>query len=296
VGTTISADVKGIFMSGNSSLLQLQGVSKVFSRGTIDEVRALDNAKLDVKAEDFITVIGSNGAGKTTLLNVIAGIFPPERGGKIIINGRDIANLSEHRHAQYVGRVYQDPHIGTAAKMTIAENMSLAILRGQARGLRIAITKRRKELFRAALAPLCLGLEDRLTTSVGTLSGGQRQALALVMATMSKPSLLLLDEHTATLDPKTARIVLELTEMIVTRDKMTTIMVTHNMELALRYGNRLIMMHKGRIIVDLNHEQRRDLTVGDLVTAFERASGEQFTDDTVLLSTAEFKSGQHSCD
>ena len=283
-------------MNGNGSLLQLQGVSKVFSRGTIDEVRALDNVKLDVNAEDLITIIGSNGAGKTTLLNVIAGVFPPERGGKIIISGKDIANLGEHRHAQYVGRVYQDPHIGTAAKMTIAENMSLAILRGRSRGLRIAITKRRKELFRAVLAPLGLGLEDRLTASVGTLSGGQRQALALVMATMSKPSLLLLDEHTATLDPKTARIVLELTEIIVTREKMTTIMVTHNMELALRYGNRLIMMHKGRIIVDLNHEQRCDLTIGDLVTAFEQASGEQFADDTVLLSTAEFKARQKSCE
>lgn len=274
-------------MSTNRSLLQLRKASKVFSRGTMDEVRALDNINLDVNAEDFITVIGSNGAGKTTLLNVIAGVYPPERGGKIIVNGKDVTNLSEHKCAQYTGRVYQDPHTGTAAKMTIAENMSLAILRGQSRGLRTAITKQRKELFRAVLAPLGLGLEDRLTALVGTLSGGQRQALALVMGTMSKPSLLLLDEHTATLDPKTARIVLELTEMIITHEKMTAIMVTHNMELALRYGNRLIMMHKGRIIVDLNHAQRCNLTVGNLVTAFERASGEQFADDSVLLSTAE---------
>ncbi len=274
-------------MSTNRSLLQLREASKVFSRGTIDEVRALDNISLDVNAEDFITVIGSNGAGKTTLLNVIAGVYPPERGGKIIVNGKDVTNLSEHKCAQYIGRVYQDPHTGTAAKMTIAENMSLAVVRGQSRGLRTAITNRRKELFRAVLAPLGLGLEDRLTALVGTLSGGQRQALALVMATMSKPSLLLLDEHTATLDPKTARIVLELTDMIITREKMTAIMVTHNMELALRYGNRLIMMHKGRIIVDLNHAQRCNLTVGNLVTAFERASGEQFADDSVLLSTAE---------
>jgi putative ABC transport system ATP-binding protein len=287
VGTTIGEDVEGILMSTNHSLLQLRETSKVFSRGTIDEVRALDNINLDVNAEDFITVIGSNGAGKTTLLNVIAGVYPPERGGKIIVNGKDVTNLSEHKCAQYIGRVYQDPHTGTAAKMTIAENMSLAILRGQSRGLRTAITSRRKEIFRAVLAPLGLGLEDRLTALVGTLSGGQRQALALVMGTMSKPSLLLLDEHTATLDPKTARIVLELTEMIVTHDKMTAIMVTHNMELALRYGNRLVMMHKGRIIVDLNHAQRCNLTVGDLVTAFERASGEQFVDDSVLLSTAE---------
>jgi len=274
-------------MKANHSLLQLREVSKVFSRSTIDEIRALDNITLDVNAEDFISVIGSNGAGKTTLLNVIAGVYPPERGGKIIINGKDVANLSEHRRARYIGRVYQDPHTGTAEKMTIAENMSLAIMRGQLRGLRMAITKQRKELFRDALAPLGLGLEDRLTASVGTLSGGQRQALALVMATMSKPPLLLLDEHTATLDPKTARIVLELTEMIVTQDKMTAIMVTHNMELALRYGNRLIMMHKGRTIVDLNDEQRCNLTVSDLVTYFERASGEQFADDTVLLSSTD---------
>lgn len=270
-------------MSENHILFQLTGVSKTFSRGTVDEVAALDNINLDVNAEDFVTIIGSNGAGKTTLLNVIAGVYPPERGGKITINGRDITNLSEHRHAQYVGRVYQDPHIGTAAKMTIEENLSLAVLRGQPRGLRIATNKQRREFFRSALAQLGLGLEDRLTAPVGTLSGGQRQALALVMATMSKPSLLLLDEHIATLDPKTARIVLELTEMIVRREKMTTMMVTHNMEIALRYGNRLVMMHKGRIIVDFNQEQKANLTVNNLVVAFERASGEQFADDSILL-------------
>jgi putative ABC transport system ATP-binding protein len=270
-----------------SGLLQLQKVNKVFCLGTIDEVKALDNINLDVNAEDFITIIGSNGAGKTTLLNIIAGVYPPERGGKININGRNIANLSEHGHAQYVGRVYQDPRTGTAAKMTIAENLSLAIMRGQSRGIGTAITKQRKELFCTVLEPLGLGLEDRLTASVGTLSGGQRQALSLVMATMSKPSLLLLDEHTATLDPKTARIVLELTEMIISQEKMTALMVTHNMELALRYGNRLLMMHKGKIIVDLNHQERLNLTVIDLVNAFEKASGEQFADDSVLLSSVD---------
>jgi len=249
----------------------------------MDEIAALDNLMLDVNAEDFITIIGSNGAGKTTLLNVIAGVYPPERGGKVIINGKDITDLSEHKRAKYVGRVYQDPHTGTAAKMTIEENLSLAMLRGQSRGLHIATNKRRRELFRSALVPLGLGLEERLTAPVGTLSGGQKQALALVMATMSKPSLLLLDEHIATLDPKTARIVLELTEMIVQREKMTSIMVTHNMELALHYGNRLIMMHKGRIIVDLDQKQRSNLTVNNLITAFERASGEQFADDSILL-------------
>ncbi|MFC1900044.1 ABC transporter ATP-binding protein [Chloroflexota bacterium] len=248
---------------------------------------ALDNVAFDVYSGDFITIIGSNGAGKTTLLNITAGVYPPERGGSIVINGRDITNLSEDKRARYTGRVYQDPHTGTAAKMTIEENLSLALLRGQRRGLRIATNKPRRAQFSTALAPLGLGLEDRLTAPVGTLSGGQRQALALVMATLSNPSILLLDEHIATLDPNTARIVLELTEMIVQRENMTAMMVTHNMEIALRYGNRLIMMHKGRIIVDLTHQQRSNLTVKDLVTAFERASGEQFADDSILLSSTE---------
>ena len=268
-------------------MLNLKGASKTFSRGTLDEVTALDNVYLDVHTGDFITVIGSNGAGKTTLLNIVAGIYPPERGGTVMVNGRDVTNLSEHRRARYVGRVYQDPQIGTAANMTINENMSLALLRGQSRGLRMAVTRQRREQFREALAPLGLGLENRLNTLVATLSGGQRQALALVMATISQPAMLLLDEHTATLDPKTARTVLELSEVIVQREKITTMMVTHNMEVALRYGNRLIMMHKGRVIVDLDHEQRKNLVVNDLVTAFERASGEHFTDDSILLATAD---------
>jgi putative ABC transport system ATP-binding protein len=251
-------------MSNNQTLMKLEKVNKVFLKGSIDEVKALDNVRLDVNAEDFITVIGSNGAGKTTLLNVIAGVYPPEKGGKITIND-------------------QNPHTGTAAKMSIEENLSLAMLRGQSRGLRIATNKKRRELFRSVLAPLGLGLEDRLSAMVGTLSGGQRQSLALVMATISKPSLLLLDEHVATLDPKTNRIVLELSEMIVQKEKMTTIMVTHNMDHALRYGNRLIMMHKGRIIVDIHQEKKSDLSVKDLIVAFERASGERFADDTIML-------------
>ena len=270
-------------MSENKSLLKLGKISKVFSKGTIDEVRALDKINLDVNAEDYIAIIGSNGAGKTTLLNIIAGVFPPENGGKIIINGQEISGLSEYKRANHVGRVYQDPHIGTAAKMTIEENMAMALLRGRPRGLRIASNKERRELFRDALSPLGLGLENRLNALVGTLSGGQRQALALVMATLSKPALLLLDEHVATLDPRTAQIVLDLTDMIVTQEKMTTIMVTHNMEQALRHGNRLIMMHKGRIVVDMNKKQKADLTINDLVVAFERASGEEFVDDKVLL-------------
>jgi len=270
-------------MSENNSLLQLKGISKIFSRGTVDEVQALDNMNLDVNREDFITIIGSNGAGKSTLLNIIAGVYPPERGGKVIIDGNDITNINEYKHARYVGRVYQDPHIGTATKMTVEENLAIAIMRGKKRGLRVATNKQRRELSRSVLTPLGLGLENRLNALVGTLSGGQRQALALVMATMSKPAILLLDEHIATLDPKTAQIVLELSETIITQEKMITLMVTHNMELALRYGNRLIMMHKGRSIVDINQEQKANLTVNDLVTAFERASGEKFADDSILL-------------
>jgi len=270
-------------MSENKSLLKLRRITKVFSKGTIDEVRALDKINLDVSPEDYVAIIGSNGAGKTTLLNVIAGVFPPENGGKIIVYHKEISGLSEYRRAHYVGRVYQDPHAGTAAKISIEENMAMALLRGQRRGLRVATNKDRRELFRAALSPLGLGLENRLNALVGTLSGGQRQALALVMATLSKPALLLLDEHVATLDPRTAQIVLDLTEMLVQREKMTTIMVTHNMEVALRHGNRLIMMHKGRIVVDMNQAQKADLTINDLIVAFERASGEEFVDDKVLL-------------
>ena len=269
-------------MSENSSLLKLKRISKVFSKGTVDEVRALDKIDLNVAVEDYITVIGSNGAGKTTLLNIISGVYPPES-GEIMLNGRNITKLSEYRCAEFVGRVYQDPHVGTAAKMSIEENMAMALLRGQPRGLRVATNKQRRELFRIALAPLGLGLENRLNALVGTLSGGQRQALALVMSTLSNPAILLLDEHIATLDPRTAQIVLDLTDMIVKREKMTAIMVTHNMEMALHHGNRLIMMHKGRIVVDMNQEQRADLSIQDLVVAFERASGEEFVDDSVLL-------------
>ena len=182
-------------MGENKSLLQLRGITKIFSKSTVDEVKALDNINLDVNAEDYITIIGSNGAGKTTMLNVVAGVFPPERGGKVIVNGKDITDLSEYKHAAYIGRVYQDPNIGTAAKMTIEENLAMAVLRGQPRGLGAASNKQRRELFRSALTPLGLGLEDRLNAFVGTLSSGQRQAVALVMATISKPALLLLDEH-----------------------------------------------------------------------------------------------------
>lgn len=271
----------------SNSILQLRNVSKVFARGTMDEVTALDSVNLDVYDRDFVTIIGSNGAGKSTLLNIVAGVYPPERGGRVVINGDDVTNLEEYRRAAYVGRVWQEPEVGTARKLSLEENLSLALLRGQRRGLRAAINKDRRQLFREALAGLGLGLEDRLNTPVGTLSGGQRQALALVMATVSRPAILLLDEHIATLDPKTAQTVLGLSDAIIERENMTAIMVTHNMELALRYGNRLIMMHKGRIVVDMGEADKKTLTVSDLVNAFEKAAGEQFKDDSILLSGSE---------
>lgn len=265
-------------------ILQLRGVRKVFARGTIDEVKALDGVDLEVYKQDFVTIIGSNGAGKSTLLNIVAGVYPPERGGRVIISGDNVTNLKEYKRAAYVGRVWQQPEAGTARNLSIEENLSLALLRGQSRGLKAAINRKRRQLFREALAVLGLGLEDRLSTPVGTLSGGQRQALALVMATVSRPTILLLDEHIATLDPKTAQTVLQLSDMIIKREKMTAIMVTHNMEIALSYGNRLIMMHKGRIIVDIGEADKKTLGVSDLVTAFGRAAGEQFNDDSILLN------------
>ena len=270
--------------ANNQTLLKLVNIKKVFCMGTIDEITAINGISLDVHEQDFVTIIGSNGAGKSTLLNIIAGIYPPEKGGKISIVGQDITNIPEYKHAAYVGRVYQDPSEGTAAKLTIEENMAMALLRGRSRGLRAAINKQHRERFRSALSPLGLGLENRLNAYVSTLSGGQRQSLALVMATISKPAILLLDEHIATLDPKTAENVLELTDIIVRREKMTTMMVTHNMELALRYGNRLIMMHQGKILVNMAEEEKKKLTIADLVAAFEQAAGEQFKDDSIMLS------------
>jgi len=273
--------------TGNSEILKLSGVRKIFARGTIDEVAALNGINLHAYDQDFITIIGSNGAGKSTLLNIIAGVFPPERGGKVTISDDNVTNLLGFKRAAYVGRVWQEPDVGTAGKLTIEENLSLALLRGQPRGLKRALNKQRRQVFREELALLGLGLEDRLNTPVNTLSGGQRQALALVMATVSRPVILLLDEHTATLDPKTARTVLELTDKIVLREGMTAIMVTHNMEIALKHGNRLVMMHKGKIIVDVGEADKKSLVVSDLVSAFERAAGEEFKDDSIMLSRSE---------
>lgn len=247
----------------------------------------MNGVDLDVYDRDFITVIGSNGAGKSTLLNIIAGVFPPEKGGKVVIQGNDVTTLAEHRRAAYVGRVWQEPGVGTAGKLTIEENLCLALLRKQPRGLRQAINKQRRQQFREQLASLGLGLEDRLNTPVNNLSGGQRQALALVMATIGNPAILLLDEHVATLDPKTAQTVLQLTTEIAHRQKMATLMVTHNMEVALRYGKRLIMMHKGKVVVDLGEADKKALAVNDLIAAFEQAAGEKFSDDTILLNPQE---------
>lgn len=271
----------------NTSILTLEDIRKVFFPGTIDEVNAIKSTNFVVKPMDFVTIIGSNGAGKSTLLNLVAGMYPPEKGGKIIINGNDVTRLKEYKRAAYTGRVWQDPSAGTAKNLTIEENLSLAFARGKRRKLRNAINKSRKELFVKALEPLGLGLEYRLNAQVGTLSGGQRQALSLVMSTISKPALLLLDEHIAALDPTTAQTVMKLTTDVVNREKITTMMVTHDMEVALSVGNRLIMMHKGNIILDLGKKEKESLTIPDLISEFEKAAGATFADDKVLLKNVD---------
>jgi putative ABC transport system ATP-binding protein len=278
--------VGSLVMHGSENILELRDITKIFSKGTVDEVTALDNLSLKVKPGEYITIIGSNGAGKTTLLNVVAGTYPPER-GRVIIQGDDVTNFSEYRRAKYIGRVHQDPKVGTGANLSIEENMAFASLRGQRRTLRRAINEKGRKYFRDLLIPLGLGLEERLKTMVGTLSSGQRQSIAVTMATMTEPVLLLLDEHTANLDPKTAQTVFGLTEMIIQREKLTTLMITHNMECALRYGNRLIMMHRGKIIVDIDGERKSKLAINDLVSAFEQAAGEKLADESILLSRCE---------
>ena len=260
-----------------SPMLELNGLYKVFNAGTVNEKRAIDGLDLTLEEGDFVTVIGGNGAGKSTTLNLIAGVFPADR-GTIRLNGVDITRLPEHKRAKYLGRVFQDPMMGTAATMGIEENLALANRRGKSRGLRPGITSQERDLFRAQLAALGLGLENRLTSKVGLLSGGQRQALTLLMATLNQPKLLLLDEHTAALDPKTADKVLQLTEEIVARDHLTTLMVTHNMKHAIQYGNRLIMMDAGRVVVDIRGEEKKNLTVSDLLEKFN------IENDRMLLS------------
>lgn len=263
-------------------MLELRNISKTFNAGTINEKRALKNLSLTLEDGDFVTVIGGNGAGKSTMLNAIAGVWPVDE-GSIIIDGKDVTKLSEHKRAAFLGRVFQDPMNGTAATMGIEENLALAFRRGQLRSLKAGIKNNERDVYRELLATLGLGLEDRLTSKVGLLSGGQRQALTLLMATLKKPKLLLLDEHTAALDPKTAAKVLETTDMIVNRDKLTTVMITHNMKDAIVHGNRLIMMMDGNIILDIRGEEKKKLTVEDLLHKFEEVSGEQFASDKALL-------------
>ena len=264
-------------------MLKIENIRKVFNPGTINEKVALDGVDLTLEEGEFVTVIGGNGAGKSTTLNAVAGVWPVDS-GKIYIGGEDVTKLSEHRRAQYLGRVFQDPMTGTATTMSIEENMAIAARRGKSRGLRWGITKAEREKYRQMLSTLHLGLEDRLTSKVGLLSGGQRQALTLLMASLQKPQLLLLDEHTAALDPKTAAKVLALTEKIIAEHHLTAMMVTHNMKDAIRLGNRLIMMHEGRIIYDVAGEEKKNLQVSDLLAKFEQASGGEFANDRMMLA------------
>ncbi|MGI5973559.1 MAG: ABC transporter ATP-binding protein [Oscillospiraceae bacterium] len=264
-------------------MLEIKDIWKTFNAGTINEKVALQGVSLTLADGNFVTVIGGNGAGKSTLMNVVAGVYPVDQ-GTITIGGTDVTRLPEHRRAPYIGRVFQDPMMGTAASMQIEENLALAARRGQKRGLGWSITKAEREEYHALLSTLGLGLEERMTSKVGLLSGGQRQALTLLMATLRKPKLLLLDEHTAALDPKTAAKVLETTETIVRRDKLTTLMITHNMRDAIAHGNRLIMMFEGRIAVDVSGEEKKKLTVEGLLELFSKASGSDEADDKLLLS------------
>ncbi len=264
-------------------MLEITGIRKTFNAKTVNERVALNEVSLRLEDRDFVTVIGGNGAGKSTLLNAVAGIWPVES-GRIILDGTDITGMPEHRRAALLGRVFQDPMMGTAANMQIEENLALAARRGQKRTLKTGITKAERSRYRDMLAELGLGLENRMTAKVGLLSGGQRQALTLLMATLKKPKLLLLDEHTAALDPRTAAKVLELSERIIKENQLMTLMVTHNMKDAIRYGNRLIMMNEGRIILDVSGEEKKKLTIELLMNAFARASGEAFVNDRMLLS------------
>ena len=264
-------------------MLEIQNIFKTFNAGTINEKRALNGVSLTLNDGDFVTVIGGNGAGKSTLMNAIAGVFGVDS-GSIVIDGVDLTHLPEYKRAKYIGRVFQDPMMGTAATMQIEENLALAARRGKNRTLRVGITKAEREEYREHLKILGLGLEQRMTAKVGLLSGGQRQALTLLMATLQKPKLLLLDEHTAALDPKTAEKVLDATERIVAKDRLTTVMITHNMRDAIAHGNRLIMMYDGKILIDVSGEEKKNLTVEQLLDLFSKASGSNEADDKLLLA------------
>ncbi|MPM12464.1 Glycine betaine/carnitine/choline transport ATP-binding protein OpuCA [bioreactor metagenome] len=264
-------------------MLKVSNVYKVFNAGTVNEKVALTGVSLHLREGDFVTMIGGNGAGKSTLLNAVAGVYGVDS-GSIFIDGHDVTKLPEYRRAEYIGRVFQDPMLGTAANMGIEENLALALRRGKPRGLSWGITNAERVQYKEVLKTLDLGLEDRLTSKVGLLSGGQRQALTLLMATLKKPKLLLLDEHTAALDPKTANKVLELSDRIVSENGLTTMMVTHNMRDAIAHGNRLVMMYEGNIVLDISGEEKKKLTVPDLLAQFEKVSGSNEADDKMLLS------------
>ena len=264
-------------------MLDVRNIYKTFNPGTVNEKTALRGVSLHLNDGDFVTVIGGNGAGKSTLLNAVAGVWPVDS-GSISIGGADVTKLPEHKRARYIGRVFQDPMMGTAATMQIEENLALAARRGRSRTLRTGITQSERDEYREILKILDLGLEDRLTSKVGLLSGGQRQALTLLMATLQKPQLLLLDEHTAALDPKTAAKVLDATERIVQKDRLTTLMITHNMKDAIVHGNRLIMMYEGNVALDISGEEKKKLTVEDLLAKFGQATGSDEADDKLLLS------------
>ena len=266
-----------------AEMLKLDNIHKTFNPGTINEKIALNGVNLTLNEGDFVTVIGGNGAGKSTTLNAIAGVWPIDS-GKIYIGGDDVTKLSEHKRAKYLGRVFQDPMPGTATTMSIEENMAIAARRGEKRGLSWGITHQERDTYREMLKTLDLGLEDRLTSKVGLLSGGQRQAITLLMASIKKPKLLLLDEHTAALDPKTAAKVLEISDKIIAENHLTAMMVTHNMKDAIVHGNRLIMMHEGKVILNISGEEKKKLTVEDLLHQFEKVSGEEFANDKALLS------------
>lgn len=264
-------------------MLEIKNVFKTFNPGTVNEKHALNGIDLTLNEGDFVTVIGGNGAGKSTMLNMVAGVYPVDC-GSVIIDGIDVTKLPEHKRAKYIGRVFQDPMTGTAADMQIVENLALASRRGKVRTLKSGVTKKEKAEYAEILKSLDLGLETRLTSKVGLLSGGQRQAITLLMATLKKPKVLLLDEHTAALDPKTAAKVLELTTEIVERDKLTTIMITHNMKDAIAIGNRLVMMNDGKIIYDVSGEEKKKLTTADLLEKFKITSGGELDNDRMILA------------
>jgi len=263
-------------------MLRLTNIYKLFNPGTVDEKTALAGINLQLNPGDFVTVIGSNGAGKSTLMNIISGAMRPDM-GDVLIDNQNVTQMPEFKRSIFIGRVFQDPMAGTAPRMTIEENLAMAYKRGQGRGLRLGVTRRRREMFREQLARLGIGLENRLRAKVGLLSGGERQALSLLMATFTNPRILLLDEHTAALDPARADLITRLTETIVREQRLTTLMVTHNMEQAIRLGNRLIMMDKGRIILDIDPEKKKSLTVERLLGEFEQISGHKLSDDRIVL-------------